>query len=348
MYISLILIVFFICGMLVFLEDYAHRWNTLLYISMTCILIALAAFRPLDMDNDSMTYYRYFMSYDDPKLTVSVEWSYLFISAVIYNLGGDITVLFLVYATLGVTLKMIAMRRLSPMFFAPVCVYIGNIFLLQEFTQIRAGVATAFFMLAIKPICEGQRLKGLLLIAFGAIFHYSCTVLLLAPLFSNNRITYWNKWKWAMLVPVSYVIYFMHIGITSLPIPYIEDKLTLYDALKDVGFIDTVNVFNALVLVKAAMFLYLIYFHDTIVEKVKYLPFLIKMLGISLACFVTLADLPVLSFRMSDLAGVVETIAYSCIIYSVKPGWVGKVGVFIVGLVYVLIHCFSDQTLKLM
>lgn len=65
----------------------------------------------------------------------------------------------MIYAILGVTLKLIAIRRYSLLPIFSIFTYISMYFILHEMTQIRAGVATAIFLFALEDI-KDRNLKG--------------------------------------------------------------------------------------------------------------------------------------------------------------------------------------------
>lgn len=56
--------------------------------------------------------------------------------------------------------------------------YISFYFVLHEMTQIRAGVVSALFLLAVYYIAKKEKRKALLLIIVGSFFHYSSLALL--------------------------------------------------------------------------------------------------------------------------------------------------------------------------
>ena len=107
-----------------------------------------------------------------------MEYSYFFISAVLGALVPDVHIVFLFYALLGVTLKFVAFRKMSDFWFVPVMLYLTFIFELHEVTQIRTGVMSGLFLLAIRPIAEKKRIKALVLIGLGAVFHVSALALI--------------------------------------------------------------------------------------------------------------------------------------------------------------------------
>lgn len=347
MYFALIYSILTLTGAMVFIEDYIKRWNILLYLGVGIALVLLAAYRPAGMDNDYYTYVDYFTHYYDDKYEFTVEWSFRKLAEILTQFTKDPTSIFLIYATIGVGVKFIAMRKMSDMYFLPVCIYIGYYYILHDFTQIRAGAASAFMLLGIAYIAE-NKWKTLACYLTAAVFHYSALILLPTLLFTNAKFAKWEKFLWPGLIAFSYALYFAHWGLTSLPIPYLEEKFEMYDALTTVGFIDKANVWNVLLLLKITVFLYLLYFYDGPSRHVKAFPYIMRFWAWSIIAFVALTSLPVLSFRISELFGIVEVMAYPCVVYTIKPAWVPKMGLVVLGAFLLFMQAYINKILVVM
>ena len=185
---------------------------------------------------------------------------------------------------------------------------------------------------------------GYILLAF--VFHYSSILALPLLLLSNNELTKRDRMKWVVFMLSGYVIYFLHIQLAALPIPYIGDKLEGYQNLKDQGFMDEVNVFNLVYLTKIAIFCYLMYFYDTIREHNKYFPFMMKIFSLSLFCFTALSSVPAICFRVSELYGIVSLILYTNIYYTIRPSWLGKLTVIAISFTLFCITVFYNKLIQ--
>ena len=339
-------LVFFIASFFALFEEKLAKDKWYVYILLGIALIVIATVKPLGVDNDSYTYEDYFFNYDSPIFENTVEFSYLWLSKLFYHAFKDVHYVFFVYALLGVTIKFLAFKRLSPMPFLVVSVYVCTSYVLHEFTQIRAGVATGFILLSLKPMIEGRKLHavGYILLAF--VFHYSSILAFPLLLLSNNELTKRDRMKWVVFMLSGYVIYFLHIQLAALPIPYIGDKLEGYQNLKDQGFMDEVNVFNLVYLTKIAIFCYLMYFYDTIREHNKYFPFMMKIFSLSLFCFTALSSVPAICFRVSELYGIVSLILYTNIYYTIRPSWLGKLTVIAISFTLFCITVFYNKLIQ--
>ena len=153
------LLLFIIIVSLIFLEEYLGDYNKYAYWGLCIFLILFCAFRTIGVDPDSENYETIFKSNsNNPKLLV--EASFMFLSEIIRNFTDDVHYLFLFYAILGITIKFYALRQLSPWFFLPLVIYIGNYYVLHDFIQIRAAIASGMLLLAIKPLSEGNKKRA--------------------------------------------------------------------------------------------------------------------------------------------------------------------------------------------
>ena len=338
----LLFFLFFIIYCLSLIEERIVKYKYVLYLAVGIIFIILAGTRPVGFDNDSEHYEIYYNNYSASYVAEYVETSFLVLSSIFNSITSDVHIIFFFYAILGISLKMHAIKKLSPIWFTPLLIYFGNYYVLHDLTKIRAGIVSGLFLCSIPLIAEGKRLKAALIILFGSIFHASALALLPAVFVSNKDMD--KKWRiiWGCLLPLGYIIYFFggsHLG--DIPIPYIGDKLASYQNLRDKGIIGSnINVFNAVFLVKCFAYIYLLVFYDTVRKFNKYFPILIRLMGISIILFLSLAFMPVLAFRISELYGIVEIIVLSCIYYTINPTVLGKSVVAIIGMVTFLINAF--------
>ena len=115
------LLLFIIIVSLIFLEEYLGDYNKYAYWGLCIIMILFCAFRTIGVDPDSEAYEEIFKSNGNhPKLLV--ESYILFISEIIKSFTDDVHYLFLIYAILGITIKFIALRQLSPWYFLPLAI----------------------------------------------------------------------------------------------------------------------------------------------------------------------------------------------------------------------------------
>lgn len=340
-------ILLIVCA-LSFLEDRLQQYNRMIYSALSVVLILFAGLREVGFDRDSGNYDIYFINYDDPAIELVVEYSFRLLARIVHFFSDDVHWIFMFYAILGITLKMVAFRRLSKFWFLPLTVYLGNYYILHDLTQMRASVVAGLTFLAIPFIQQGRRKEAFGLFALGCVFHYSTLALLPAAFLSANDMGKRERWIWAAIIPLGYLAYFAQFNMaTMIYIPYITDKIELYENLRDKGIAgDEINVFNLVFLVKCVAYIYILYFYDTVRHQEKYLPLMLRFMGISIFMFLFFAQLPVLSFRISELYGVVEIFIFTYILYTISPTWLGRMVVCAAAVSLFVINIFSLKILE--
>lgn len=344
MEIVLFVILLLVCA-LSFLEERLQKYNRMIYIALTIVLVLFAGFREVGFDRDSENYEYYFNNYDDPVLIFAVEYSYRLLSGFFYTFFSDVHSILLFYAVIGVTLKMVAFSRMSNFLYLPVTIYLANYYILHDLTQIRASIASALLLFSLPLIDEGRKKLAFCLLILGAFFHYSAFVLLPVVFLSNRNMCVKERWMWASLVPFGYLMYFLQIGISSfIYIPYITDKIEIYESLRDEGLVgEEINVFYWMFLLKCVVYFCSLYFYDVIKQGNKYISLVLKCMGISIFIYLFFAQMPILSFRLSELFGIVETLMFTYIVYMVRPSWIGKCFVCMIAVAFSVLMIFIEK-----
>ena len=193
--IGLLLAVFVFVALLSFCEKYITRYKWTIYIFIGIVLILMAALKVVGNDDDSESYELAFLNYDDPFKSLSIEYSFLLLSSIVYKFTSDVHGIFFVYALIGITAKFIAFKRMAKFLFLSLLVYISHYFILHDMIEIRVSVAAAFFMLAIKPLCDGEKRKAFVYICMAVFFHYSALILLFLLFFNNETDVILKIWE---------------------------------------------------------------------------------------------------------------------------------------------------------
>lgn len=74
---------------------------------------------------------------------------------------------------------------------------------------------------------------------------------------------------------------------------------------------------------------------------------MVKMESISLFSFSALSSLPVLSFRVSELFGIVEIVLFANIFYTIRSCWLSKIVVLGIGFVLLSITIFYNKLIQI-
>ncbi len=321
-----VIVVFLFVAIVCYIEDKLPlEQKKKLFYFVGMVLIIMPAIREVGLDPDSENYEKVFHNYLDEKSVEHMEYSYILLSQIFSIFTSDVHILFLFYAIFGVTLKMAAIKKCSEMWFLPLLIYISYTYLLHEFTQIRTGIMSGLFLLAIRPIVERKYLPAIILIAIGVFFHTSALMLLPLLFLSNEEMNIKKRLFWVGVIPVAYALYVVGATIlVNIPIPFIEAKLMNYEGEEMAGVsVVSVNVFSPLHLFTTFLFLYLMFFYDTIKEKDPYFTFMLKVFALSIFSYTALAFLPVLAERVCYLLRIVTIFLFADIAYTIKPRWVG-------------------------
>ena len=135
-----------------------------------------------------------------------------------------------------------------------------------------------------------------------------------------------------MSVPIGYLIYFTGMSVLfNLDIPLIGDKLSIYQEATEKGIaIVEMELFNPVYLLNIIIFYFLLIFHETITQKIKYSPLLLKVYATGLVIYPALGFLPVLSLRLSELYYIVNIYMIGSLYYTIKPRWAGLIIITII------------------
>lgn len=335
-YITVVL--FSVTTFLALIERYIRKYKLLLYFLISIALILIAGLRPVGIDPDSNNYEYTYIHYDTPTALEGVEYSYIFLSMIFNTITNNVHILFLFYALLGVGIKFFAFRKLSNSFFLPVIVYIGYYFIMHECMQIRTGILSAVFLLYIKAIGDRQKKRAIYLLLIGLLFHYSALLLLPFLFFSNEPLNKKGRLYWGAAILIAYIIAILGFAVlfsTELDIPYIGNKLALYQKAQEKGMADTsINIFSPLNFFSLLLYYYMMYFYDTLRKENIYFTIMMKVLTFGIVFHVLFSFFPVLAVRGYMLYSTVTIILYSNIVSTIKPKWAGIILVALIAFIF--------------
>lgn len=338
-------LVFSICalyvliGFLIFIEDHIPRnQKYLIYWGIAILLIILAGTREVGVDPDSEQYELNFLNPESDNVLDAVEVSFIFIAQVCNSVTGDVHSLFFVYALLGVLLKFFAFRRYSDSWLLMVFMYISFYYELHETCQIRAGVLSGCMLLAVPCIAEGKRLQAFLWIALGTFFHMSGLILLPLLLFSNKPLG--RRWKIALAasVPFAYVFAGLNLGLEfASELPYIGNKIAMYSSIEEKGrvAVSSLNLFGPMHLLAVFLFYYLLFWADTLTEKSRYFPIMLKVMATALLAYALFSFIPVMGERMGSMYRAIIVVLLPTIVYTVRPKWCGVLLLILVSFIFI-------------
>ncbi len=175
-----------------------------------------------------------------------MEWSFIIIPNFVKLLFQQSTDIvngsFLMFALLGVSLKMYAINKYSSHFFFSVFLYFGFIFLMSDMITIRAGVASSLFLLSVFYFDEKKYTHVMILIALALIFHYSSVICIFVLLALRFNVGY--KLLFTMSI-IAIVIAVLKIDVLNMMgLGRFFPKIEMYNQIQKKGGGDELNLFN--------------------------------------------------------------------------------------------------------
>ncbi len=347
LFLLLVLSLFSLVAAFAFLEQSKDKFTLYCYLGVGAALFLLASFKPVEAVADAENYLYMAEGGSDELL---VEPSFLVISSIAENFFGSTYFLFFLYSLIAIPLKLWTISRLSQTWFFSLLFWLSHFFILQDLTQIRASAAVAFFLFGLYFLSQRRRVAFLLCAATASVFHISALVLF--PLFVLGNAPLSGRWK-VFLAVAPVIGYAMAAAkfnfLTTIPIPYVQEKMEIYETARDAGVMesDEINVFNVVVLVKLLAYYLLLWKYEVVRERGVEIALWLKIQALSTVCFTSFSFLPVLSFRISELYGVVEILLFPALIYIVRPQWTGRLLAICFASGVILLDIFYNDLIKL-
>ena len=331
----LIIVIFIFTLIFALFENYLKQYRGYVYILIGLILILIAGLREVGIDPDSYDYESNFLHSENTESMNAVEYSYILISNFVHSFSNDVHILFLIYAFLGVSLKMYAFRKFSDLWFITLAIYISYYYVLHDCIQIRTGVLSGLLLMAIIKLGDGKKKTAFLLLALGCFFHYSAIILLPVFFLSNKEMSKKQRIVWGAIIGFSYIFSTISSSFAfnyAENIPYIGTKVATYKNLTDRGnAMAYINIFGPLQIITMLFYFYILYFYDTIKVYNKYLPVMIKMFSLGLFFYVAFSFLPAFGERVSYLYEIVRIVLYANVYYTIRPKWAAALALLCIG-----------------
>lgn len=305
-------------------EKKKNAIEQLVFFAFATLLLAIAAFRPVGIDQDSLNYVALFNGQGNQD--IEIEPSFYMIVNACKMLTDDARILFIVYALLAIPIKAFGMTRASRMWMLSLVTWMGYYYIYQDFTQIRIAVSTGIFLFALTFHGNGQKSIALLLYLLAIFFHSTAALYLPLLLFGSKPLGLTAKSILSILPLLGIIINRLHIDpVMFLPIPQLQDRIELYEAMRDSGFMgDSINTFNIPFLFKLFIFYFILWKEKYITEKMPQLALYLKIFVYSICCFLVFSFMPVMAWRLSEVTGIIEIILFPAIVYVFREEIYGK------------------------
>ena len=277
--------------------------NSLFMFFFGLLLIIIAGFRPLEYFRDTENYLTMLHSFDNIWQSEPTFWILNQFNQLL--LGGNDQIFFLIYAILAITIKIIAINRLSSLPLLSVYLYICLYFVLHEMTQIRVGVACGIFLLAIPDIVNKNFRMYLFKTLIAMAFHYSAIIMLVLYFVNNKNI---NRKVYFFLPIIGFILAFIpNLMLTIftffefiLP-SVIANKVTIYISLIYNEDYNKINMFNLLTLSLVCIYYFALF--NICRLKTKLDTVLIKLFGLQLFIYYAFSSIPAFAIRLSEFIG---------------------------------------------
>lgn len=284
------------------------------YFPCILILILIVGFRDKNLVKDYGNYEWFF----DTEMHV-VEPTFLWITLFVKNvLHGSIKTLMFIYAFLSIYIKWKAIEEYSSYPALSFTVFISDLMLLHECTQIRAGVAVSLFLLSMKSLYNRDLKKYCLWTVIASLFHISSLLMLPIYFINKNKI---NRKLWIGMLFCGYFLVVFHFNPMLIAAKfikgYIGNKLIEYTSENNSGNF-TANVFSLYTLSKLFILLILIWKVDLVLKSNKYAVIFIKIQCISIFSLCFFSQNLAAALRISEFYTVIDILLFPLIVSTIK------------------------------
>lgn len=316
-------------------------FDQLFWIALLAVMVPIAGLRLLGLDADNGNYMNLLTMGNGIEL-LTKEFGFralLLVNAVIF--GSNPQSFFLIFAAFGITLKFAAFSKDSPLPELSLLLYFLSYFLLHDYTQIRAGVASGFFLLSMRDLAEGNKGIYFKKVVFACLFHW--TALVMIPIYFIVRK--FSLAFFAVLPLVGILVFLSGINFEQ----YILKAISGYPALAlyygaHAGHESSINIFN---LINLGFFgIFVIIFAMLAWQRDEFSDFevsLSKVFSLSLFGFYVFAIInkPVVAFRVFEFLNITLLILIPGVVLKFKQWYLAAVfflGFFLVYFYHLLVN----------
>ncbi|MFU1633699.1 EpsG family protein [Aeromonas veronii] len=272
-------------------------------------LFLCAAFRPIGLDFDSAEYLNAIESFYNGVYTIQ-EPGFIFLayfSEVFFS--SSTRSVFVLYAFISLLIKFYCISKYAADKFVSFIIYACVFFILHDLTQIRAGLAAAFFLWSLPDLINGNKKNYLVKVFLASLFHFSAS--LLFPLIFLSK----QKWRASIYISLPLLSLLLVVLVGDLKdilivffsyFPdFISSKAVSYIMGVDLeGRFSDVNVFSKISLSTWGFYLLYGYACSRLRSFSDADNLFLKLFGIMLTIYYLFSSVPVLSARCFELLSV--------------------------------------------
>lgn len=303
---------------------------------LTFGLIIISGLRLFGWANDTANYYEIVSSQNELLLEKKEIAFRIIIFINNFFFDSNFTVFLLIFALLGVSIKMYSLAKLSPLPLLSVILYLLSYFWLHEYIQIRVGVATGIFLLATKDLADKNSKKYFIKAFFAIMFHWSSIVMI--PIYFLVKC---KKLKVYIFLPIIGIILNIAQVNFSLVIELALSALGIDPMIYKMyaGYQNNINVFNVINLSYLLIFYTItavILTRKNILNDYEIVLYKIFSIGIFIFFLVSLLNAPVVAFRILEYFMIVLLVLIPLIVVKFKQ----KIFISSFAILYYCIYCY--------
>lgn len=339
-----IIIAIFFCFtvVLAFCEDYLKESHKIFILAGYAVfMIVLATTKSIGGTADAMDYERMFYNNSDSFVQLITEPTYIYISRMVLALGGSIGAVFFIYAIISIPAKLKLYYSLTPYIFTALVIYIPVYFELHEMIQIRVAAAAMFLIASFNPLVNRKYWLATGLMICAILFHYSAIVYLPFLIIGNRQLNRTMRIIIAALLPICFTMYLLKLSWFSLIASLfsaIDYRVEKYQKETENGIWAELYplYLNIYYLAKCVMLYLCLYYYEFLTGKHRMAPLLINLFAVSVLFLPSMATIPVIASRISDLFGIVDCLVFTFSLYLAKPHYIARIAIALVGFYMIL------------
>ena len=355
--IAIVMIAFLLVALAIYAPLFNERSRLMLYAFAAVVLILLVSLRHYDCNRDSYVYHQMyemappmsllkksFSEYNDKTIT---EFTYSALCTVLKDTSNpertNFIIIFALYALLGVSVNLYAIRKLTDLEFLSLFIYYSNMFFLHEMTQVRAGVAIGFLLLGVAALRDEKYVKFCVLLLVGSLFHTSVLMGFVLLLFRNRRA---DVYLWSLAFSVCVVMHLLKVDLFDIlrliPFDFFQYKLKAYIMLQERENF-SINYLNFSFLVQLAVTVMCFFYREKMEQENKSVNILLNMVCFSSCCYLLFGQIPGFAVRISEVFNSSLVILIPLITKAMYPKALSESIVIAIGALLFYINAFRSE-----
>ncbi len=294
------------------------RQRQLLFLFAGLVLALFAGMRS-DVFPDYEAYALYFdeLSSGNESTLVATEPGFILINKVIGFFTGNSVWLFMFMAVTAVAINLKSFKDYTPFFFIPVLVYFSHTYLGRELMQIRAGVAAAMCLFALRYIMRNQFWRFLLIVLVAASVHLASLAFIVAyPVVKMNM----GRKTWALILTMCTLIGIVSpLGALLRQLPFVDAISRLQDYTASDTYGGSLGVLTNPTFLKQLFISSIgLVFYDKLSAKVPYFRTFLICYLIATCWLVLWNDFGILAARVATFFSISEGLLLASFMYLVS------------------------------